>query len=130
MPWRLPSSSSPPSSAPWPRGTAVRPPRGAPSWRAMHRGCSTRRACRASGRWPRGRPWRLCDSPAERRTADPQPSAPRTCRPTARRAGPPPPRPHAAAAAPPHHPHSPSTASSPLCGTPRAASKRQGSPGS
>ena len=29
---------SPPASAPWPRGTAARPPRSAPSCRALHRG--------------------------------------------------------------------------------------------
>eukprot|EP00964_Phaeocystis_antarctica_P157964 scaffold128383_cov60-Phaeocystis_antarctica.AAC.2 len=119
MPWLLPSTPSPPGCAPWPRGTAAQPPRRAPSWRALHR-----------ARWPRGKSCLLCVCPAERRNADPQPPASGTRRPTARRPGPPSPRSRAAAAAPPRHPHSPSTASSPPCDTPRAASKRQGSPGS
>eukprot|EP00964_Phaeocystis_antarctica_P058480 scaffold34687_cov63-Phaeocystis_antarctica.AAC.6 len=38
MPWSLPSPVSPLGSAPWPRGTAARPPQCAPSWRALHRG--------------------------------------------------------------------------------------------
>eukprot|EP00964_Phaeocystis_antarctica_P082576 scaffold51825_cov61-Phaeocystis_antarctica.AAC.3 len=119
MPQPLPSPSSPPGSAPWPRGATAQPPRSAPSWRAMHR-----------GRWPCGGPGQLCVCPAGSRTASPQPAAPRTRRPTARRPGLPPPRPRAAAAASPHHPPSSSESPSPPCGTPRAASKHQGSPGS
>eukprot|EP00964_Phaeocystis_antarctica_P126648 scaffold90306_cov63-Phaeocystis_antarctica.AAC.3 len=121
---------SPPAGAPWPRGAAVQPPRSAPSWRALHQGCGTPRVCRASARWPRGRPWLPCVCPAESRTAYPQPSAPRTRRPTARRPGPPSPRSRDSAAASPRHPPTYSAASSPPCGTPRGASRRQGSPGS
>eukprot|EP00964_Phaeocystis_antarctica_P048208 scaffold27899_cov66-Phaeocystis_antarctica.AAC.3 len=105
----------PPASAPWPRGTAARPPRRAPSWRALHRGRGTPRAGRASGRWPRGRPWQLCVCPAESRTVRPQPAARRTRRPTARRCGLPSLRPRAAAAAPPRHPPTYSAASLPPC---------------
>eukprot|EP00964_Phaeocystis_antarctica_P108707 scaffold73255_cov60-Phaeocystis_antarctica.AAC.2 len=130
MLWPLPSAQSPPAGAPWPRGTAARPPRSAPKCRALHRGCSTRRARRAPGRWPRGRPWLLCACPAESRTARPRPSASYTRRPSVRRCGPAPPRPRAAAASPPHHPPTPSPASSAPCETPRAAPKREGSPGS
>eukprot|EP00964_Phaeocystis_antarctica_P120036 scaffold83789_cov63-Phaeocystis_antarctica.AAC.12 len=130
MPWPLPSPPNPLAHAPWPRGTAARPPRCAPRCRAPHRGCSTPRAGRASGRWPRGRPWLIFASPPSRRTARHQPAASSTHRPSARRAGPPFPRPRAAAAATPHHPPSSSAASSAPCETPRAAPKRQGSPGS
>eukprot|EP00964_Phaeocystis_antarctica_P165128 scaffold144547_cov84-Phaeocystis_antarctica.AAC.2 len=48
----------------------------------------------------------------------------------ARRPGQPPPRPRDPAAASPRHPPPSSDASSAACGTPRAAAKRQGSPGS
>ena len=86
--------------------------------------------CRASARWPRGRPWLLCACPAESRTAHPQPPAPRTRRPSARRAGP------ASSASsrfrccttPPSS--ASSAAASPSCVPACAASKRQGSPGS
>eukprot|EP00964_Phaeocystis_antarctica_P153091 scaffold121198_cov48-Phaeocystis_antarctica.AAC.2 len=69
-------------------------------------------------------------STAPSRTAGPQPAASGTGRPTARRCGPAPPRPRDPAAAPPHHPPSPFAASLASCETPRAAAKRQGSPGS
>eukprot|EP00964_Phaeocystis_antarctica_P078634 scaffold48910_cov56-Phaeocystis_antarctica.AAC.4 len=59
----MPSPPIPPAGAPWPRGIAARPPLCAPSWRALRRGCSTPQACRAAGRWPRGRPCLLCASP-------------------------------------------------------------------
>eukprot|EP00964_Phaeocystis_antarctica_P117359 scaffold81188_cov75-Phaeocystis_antarctica.AAC.2 len=111
MPWPLPSPLNPLDSTPWPRGTAARPPHRAPR------------------RWPRGRPWLLCASHAWSRAEDPQPPARRTCRPSARRAGPASPRPRDAAAASPHHPLASSAASSAPCDTLRAASKRQGSPG-
>eukprot|EP00964_Phaeocystis_antarctica_P061640 scaffold36844_cov58-Phaeocystis_antarctica.AAC.6 len=52
MPWHMPSPPSPPDSASWPRGTAVRPPPRAPSWRALHRGRSTPQAGRAPGAMP------------------------------------------------------------------------------
>eukprot|EP00964_Phaeocystis_antarctica_P038544 scaffold22051_cov51-Phaeocystis_antarctica.AAC.1 len=118
MPWTLPSAPSPPGSAPWPRGTAARPPRGAPSCLALHRGCGTPRACRASGRWPRGRPGPLCASLLWRRTAGHQRSALRTRRPSARRPRLPPPRAREPAAATPLHPPPASAASSPACDTP------------
>eukprot|EP00964_Phaeocystis_antarctica_P075447 scaffold46541_cov57-Phaeocystis_antarctica.AAC.3 len=63
-------------------------------------------------------------------TARPQPAARGTCRPSARPPRPRAPRPRAAAAASPHHPPTPSAASSPSCGIPRASPKRQGSQGS
>eukprot|EP00964_Phaeocystis_antarctica_P003269 scaffold1738_cov73-Phaeocystis_antarctica.AAC.1 len=66
----------------------------------------------------------------ERRTASSRPSAPRTRRPTPRRLGRAPPRSRDSAGASPHHPPPASAAPSPPYGTPRAASKRQGSPGS
>eukprot|EP00964_Phaeocystis_antarctica_P061706 scaffold36894_cov63-Phaeocystis_antarctica.AAC.4 len=130
LPWPLPSPPSPPGSAPWPRGATARPPRCAPSWRALHRGCSTPQAGRAPGQWPRGRPWLLYASPAENYTAVPPPTASSTRRPSARCTGPAPPPPRESAAATPHHPLAPFAASSPSCETPRAAAKRQGSPGS
>eukprot|EP00964_Phaeocystis_antarctica_P082205 scaffold51527_cov33-Phaeocystis_antarctica.AAC.1 len=104
MPWPVPSPPSPPDSAPWPRGTAARPPRRAPSWRALHR-----------GRWPRGRPGLLCVCPAWKGTARPQRSALRTRHPTARRPGPAPPRPRESAAATPLHPPPSSGVPSPPC---------------
>eukprot|EP00964_Phaeocystis_antarctica_P011591 scaffold6412_cov55-Phaeocystis_antarctica.AAC.2 len=118
--------------APWPRGSAARPPRSAPRWRAFHRGDSTPWARRASRRWPHGKPWLLCASRASRRTARPPPAAHRTCHPTARRAWPASQRPREPPAAPPRHPQalSSSAASSPPCETPRVSSKRQGSLGS
>eukprot|EP00964_Phaeocystis_antarctica_P108386 scaffold72998_cov65-Phaeocystis_antarctica.AAC.1 len=88
------------------------------------------RACRASGRWPRGRSSLLCASPPYRCTARHQPAAPSTCCPTARRYGLAPLRPRDASAGSPHHPPSSSGASSPPCDTPRAAARRQGSLGS
>eukprot|EP00964_Phaeocystis_antarctica_P003634 scaffold1954_cov63-Phaeocystis_antarctica.AAC.9 len=132
MPWHVPSprTRSPPAGAPWPRGTAAQPPRRAPSWRALHRGCSTPWARRASARWPRGRPCLLCVRPAERRTARPQPAALSTRRPYVRPPGLPSPQPRESAAVSPHHPPPAADAPSPLCDTPRAASKRQDSPGS
>eukprot|EP00964_Phaeocystis_antarctica_P030731 scaffold17384_cov48-Phaeocystis_antarctica.AAC.3 len=126
----MPSPPSPPASAPWPRGTAAQPPRRAPSWRALRRGRGTPRAYRASAQWPRGRPWLLCACPVENGTACHQPSASRTHRPNERRVGPAPPRSRAAAAASPLHPPSSSETPSLPCDTPRAASRRQGSPGS
>eukprot|EP00964_Phaeocystis_antarctica_P039634 scaffold22676_cov60-Phaeocystis_antarctica.AAC.7 len=126
----MPRASSPPESAPWPRGTAAQPPLRDPSWRALHQGSCTPQARRAPGRWPRGRPWLLCACPAENRTACPQPAASSTRRPSPRRTGPASPRPRDAAAASPHHPLATSAASSASCETPRADSKRQGSPDS
>eukprot|EP00964_Phaeocystis_antarctica_P071558 scaffold43683_cov42-Phaeocystis_antarctica.AAC.2 len=126
----LPQQVEGPCRAPWPRGTAARPPRRAPSRRVRYRGCSTPRACRASGRWPRGRPGLLCACPPESGTACPQPAASNTRRPSARPPGLAPPRSRESAAAPPHHPPTSPGASSPPCDTPCAAAKRQGSPGS
>eukprot|EP00964_Phaeocystis_antarctica_P052525 scaffold30768_cov68-Phaeocystis_antarctica.AAC.3 len=125
MPWPLPSPPSPPESAPWPRSTAARPPRCALSCRAPHRGCSTPRACRASGRWPRGRPWLLCVCPAERCTARLQLPARRTHRPTARRPGLPSPPSREPAADAPLHPLTSSDAPSLLCGFPGQLTQHQ-----
>eukprot|EP00964_Phaeocystis_antarctica_P074354 scaffold45702_cov64-Phaeocystis_antarctica.AAC.4 len=88
------------------------------------------RADRASGRWPRGRPWLLCASPLSRCTAGPQPEPHRTCRPSARRTGHACLQPHDDSADSPHHPHTPFGAPSAPCEIFRAGPKRKGSPGS